>query len=80
MRNISNKSWKNYHTLPVVDYDQSFLGVIDYSTLNQIRQEFQGDRAESSIVSTSADLGELYSLGIGSVFQGVSSLSKEKGE
>ena len=77
---LNNKSWNHYHTLPVVDYDESFLGVIDYSTLNQIRQEIQGGGVEGSTVSTSGDLSELYSLGLGAIFQGVSSLSKEKGD
>lgn len=77
---VNHKSWSKYHSIPVVDYDESFLGVLDYSIFNRIKREAFGEEPDHHLETTSHDLSELYTLGLKSVFQSISSPSKEKGE
>lgn len=67
---IKNPGWEKYHSMPVVDYQGKFLGVILYSTLKKMEKRFEKALNSEEMLLTGSDLGELYSLGISAFFSG----------
>jgi len=56
--------WLAYHTLPVVDSDGTFLGVIHYETLRRMERVNQKSRLPREAIIASTALGELYQIGL----------------
>lgn len=60
---IDHPAWLEYHTLPVVDAGESFLGAIDHKTLRQIREDRSKPYLSKQAIETSNALGDLFRLG-----------------
>jgi magnesium transporter len=72
---IQNPNWHAYHSLPVVDENQHFLGVLNYGILqNLLIQQTQENK--SPLKSAGMALGELFGLGLKGLAQIISSKSK----
>jgi len=63
---VGHPHWQQFPTLPVVDQDGVFLGVLRYRTLQQVIEETQSRRTPGSLSAALIQLWEAYSLaGIG---------------
>ncbi|MDT7041761.1 CBS domain-containing protein [Candidatus Nitronereus thalassa] len=63
---VGHPHWQQHPTLPVVDQDGVFLGVLRYRTLQQVIEEMQSRRDPGNLPSALIQLWEAYSLaGIG---------------
>jgi magnesium transporter len=70
---LSHSGWKDFHTLPVVDEEGKFLGVIEYQTLRFLELASRGKNQEIPDYGVEAALGELYGIGLTGFIKGVAS-------
>ncbi len=59
---LSHPGWKRLHTLPVVDENEAFLGVIRYQTMRELEKGVKRKQPQS-VLSTALALSELYWIG-----------------
>lgn len=69
---VKNPYWRELNTLPVVDEDDIFLGMIRHQTLARVRDELLGEEREGAL-DTMLALGELYWSGMSGVLDVVAS-------
>jgi magnesium transporter len=70
---VAHPGWRDFHALPVVDRDSTFVGAIRYQTLRAL-EDAAGQRAGARDAMAAAfALGELYWLGLTGVLEGVAS-------
>jgi magnesium transporter len=58
---LGHPGWRSVHTLPVVDEDGAYLGVVRYRTLRRLEEELSESRRDDG--DTSAAFGELIAAG-----------------
>ena len=79
---LNHPGWQEYHTLPVVEQNDIFLGAIRYETLRRIERESKKSRLPRQVVTAGNALGELYQIGISGLLRGATipfkDLSDEK--
>lgn len=68
---LAHPAWRNVHAMPVVDERDVFLGVIRYSTLRALEDEYASSRQSSSPAALALSLGEMYWLGISTLLHQV---------
>jgi len=66
---LSHRGWRKFHALPVADSDNRFLGVIEYSTLQRMREESERNN-DASPMSTFLAVSELYWNGLAGFLRG----------
>jgi magnesium transporter len=76
---LANSGWISFHSMPVVDYSNKFLGVIRYDTIRKIEFSKNTSGQTNDVQLASAALGELYSLGISVLAGSAASLVKNEG-
>ena len=59
---VGHPHWEQFHTLPVVDQEGIFVGVLRYRTLQQVREETVSRRTPGSLPTALIQLWEAYSL------------------
>jgi magnesium transporter len=70
---VAHPAWRDFHALPVVDRDATFVGAVRYQTLRAL-EDAAGQRAAGrDAVAAAFALGELYWLGLTGVLEGVAS-------
>jgi magnesium transporter len=65
---LAHPAWKLVHTLPVIETDGRFLGVIRYESVRQLEERWAETRLEDHGARTASSLGELYGLGLRGLF------------
>lgn len=68
---VGNPHWRLFHMMPVVDDDNTLLGVIRYETLRETEQALHAREVEDTALATLLSLGELYWTGLAGVFRGI---------
>ena len=71
---IQNPAWSKYSCLPVVDYQEKFLGVINHGALNKIKSSILSDKHNQDVRSVGNALSELYSIGFTALIGSASSV------
>lgn len=66
---VLHPAWKRFHTLPVVDADGRFVGALRYESVRQLEERWIETRAEDHSAETASALGELFGLGLRSLFE-----------
>lgn len=64
---LANPAWAKFHSLPVVDHQNTFLGILRFSTLRELESLKKARSASSDSQVAGSALGELYSLGISAI-------------
>jgi len=59
---VGHPQWQQFHTLPVVDQEGIFVGVLRYRTLQQVREETVNRKTPGSLPTALIQLWEAYSL------------------
>ena len=68
---VTHPAWTRFHTLPVVEADGRFLGVVRYESMRSLEHELMETQHVDEGAETAAALGELYGLGLRAVFEWV---------
>jgi len=74
---VKTPHWREFHTLPVTDEDNLFLGVVRYETIARLREELVHATNDGGILDTALALGELYWMGLSGVMDGISGRGSE---
>jgi magnesium transporter len=69
---INHPGWRQVHSLPVVDRDGRFLGVIRYRVFRRLETEIRGDDTPPE-VRTARALGDLFGTGLGGLIEVIAS-------
>jgi Mg/Co/Ni transporter MgtE len=67
---VAHPGWRHFHALPVVESDETFVGVIRYETLRRL-EDAANRQPASEAASTVANLGELCWIGFGGILAGL---------
>lgn len=68
---VNNPHWRHFHMMPVVDDDNTLLGIIRYETLRETEQALHARDEEDTALATLLSLGELYWTGLAGIFRGI---------
>ena len=68
---LKSRHWWRFDTLPVVDGDGVFLGIIRNQSLAQVRDELDPRPEREQTLDTLLALGELYWMGLAGVMDGI---------
>ncbi len=74
---VKTPHWREFHTLPVTDEDNLFLGVVRYETIARLRDEITHAKDDEGMFDTALALGELYWMGLSGVMDGISGRGAE---
>ncbi len=75
---VEHPAWRSFFALPVVDTAGQFVGVLRYETARALERRQASAAQTDSGLQTAAALGELFGLGLRSVFQGSASSSGKR--
>jgi magnesium transporter len=75
---VKNPHWREFHTLPVTDEDNLFLGVVRYETIARLREELADASNDEGMLDTALALGELYWIGLSGVMDGIAGRGTER--
>lgn len=67
---LVHPGWLEYHTLPVVDDDNRFIGALRHKNLRRLVGESEGRRREGGVEFAGAALGELFQIGLTGLVKG----------
>jgi len=70
---VRHPGWKRFHALPVVEADRRFLGVIRYESVRNLEHRMEAALLDDQGARTAAALGEVYGVGLRSLFDWVGS-------
>ncbi|MGH2721656.1 MAG: magnesium transporter MgtE N-terminal domain-containing protein [Actinomycetota bacterium] len=68
---VAHAGWGEFHALPVVDHDGTYLGAIRYKTLRRLETEVQARAEHPTPVSVAMSLSELYWVGLSGLLEGM---------
>lgn len=68
---VAHPGWGEFHALPVVDHDGTYLGAIRYETLRRLEMEVQARADHPTPVSVAMSLSELYWIGLSGLLEGM---------
>ena len=71
---LSHPLWQKFSSLPVVDYQEHFKGVLTYEVLNKIKDKNNSAHPNSTVQASGKALAELYNIGLSALFESASSL------
>jgi magnesium transporter len=74
---VKTPHWREFHTLPVTDEDNLFLGVVRYETVARLREELSDAKNDEGMLDTALALGELYWMGLSGIMDGISGRGSE---
>ena len=74
---LKHPGWQDFHVLPVVDNNDIFQGIIEYSVLRRFEDSKVEGHSPKNLTAASSALGELYRLGIASLIHGASDIYNE---
>ena len=69
---LDHPGWQEYHTLPVVEKNDLFLGAIRYEMLKRIERESKRSRLPRQVIAAGNALGELYQIGLSGLLKSAS--------
>ena len=75
---VKTPHWREFHTLPVTDEDNLFLGVVRYETIARLREELVHATNDEGMLGTALALGELYWIGLSGVMDGIAGRGTER--
>ena len=67
---VMHPGWGEFHTLPVVDRKDIFLGTLDYHTLRSLESASKNIRDAEPVNTVAKALGELYLMGLFGLIKG----------
>jgi magnesium transporter len=68
---VAHPGWGEFHALPVVGHDGTYLGAIRYETLRRLEMEVQARTERLTPVSVAVSLSELYWVGLSGLLEGM---------
>jgi magnesium transporter len=77
---LDHPGWQEYHTLPVVEKNDIFLGVIRYEMLKRIERESKRSRLPRQMIAAGNALGELYQIGLSGLLKSASIAYQDSSE
>lgn len=75
---LDNRWWREFASLPVVDFSDRYLGVLEYKTYCSLRDESSSDERSKDLDSISNALSELYGIGFSALVGSTSTLIPEE--
>jgi len=70
---LLHPGWNEWHALPVVSEEGIFLGAIGYRTIRRLQRDSKEGRPSDRRSDTGSALGELYWIGLASLWKGAAS-------